>query len=132
MFINFIRLCPSFIVMPCLSMRYYSHFTMILISSGALTTSWVNISTSSPSHMSSGQPGRPLYSTMKTSHTWDFIAAFLTFMISCQGQAWPQWDVGEVNDQNVMRYNPLSLTLLNIPPLLRLSLGHSLGAALKN
>ena len=31
MFINFIRLCLSFIVMTCLSMRYYSHFTMILL-----------------------------------------------------------------------------------------------------
>ena len=31
-----------------------------------------------------------------------------------------------------MSFNPLGLTLLNIPPLLRLSLGQSLGAALKN
>ena len=78
--------CPAFIVMTCLGMRYYSsYFTMIIWSSGALTTGCVNLPPPHPHTWVQASQADPCPAPQ---HTWDFIAAFLTFIIPCQGLAW--------------------------------------------
>ena len=92
--------CPAFIVMTCLGMRYYSsYFTMIIWCSGALTTGCVNLPPPHPHTWVQASQADPCPAPQ---HTWDFIAAFLTFIGPCQGLAWPLQDVSGVNNQTVI------------------------------